>query len=92
MSQGEVVRSEEAGYVQESLLAVPYAMARLDSIGRAADYYLQAIDTFHEEAERIDRTIARVEQAFATTTLAELIREPSGSMPLCPGPVIGSKR
>lgn len=48
--------------VQESLLAIPYAMARLDSISRAADHYLQAIDTFHEEAERIDRTIARVEQ------------------------------
>lgn len=48
--------------VQESLLAVPYAMARLDSISRAADHYLKAIDTFHEEAERIDLTIARVEQ------------------------------
>lgn len=48
--------------VQESLLAIPYAMARLDSISRAADHYLKAIDTFHEEAERIDLTIARVEQ------------------------------
>jgi len=48
--------------VQESLLAIPYAMARLDSISRAADHYLKAIDTFHQEAERIDLTIARVEQ------------------------------
>lgn len=48
--------------VQESLLAIPYAMARLDSISRAADYYLRAIDTFHEEAERIDLTITRIEQ------------------------------
>ena len=55
-------RSALDSAVQESMLAVPYAMARLDSTGRAADYYLQAIDTFHEEAERIDRTIARVEQ------------------------------
>jgi hypothetical protein len=37
-------------------------MARLDSISSAADHYLRAIDTFHEEAERIDLTIARVEQ------------------------------
>lgn len=48
--------------VQESLLAIPYAMARLEATGRAADHYLKAIDTFHEEAERIDLTIARVEQ------------------------------
>lgn len=47
--------------VQESLLAIPYAMAKLDSTGRAADYYLRAIDTFDEEAERIDQAITHVE-------------------------------
>jgi hypothetical protein len=58
--------------VQESMLAIPYAMARLDSIGQAADYYASAIDAFHEESRRIDRTIARIEQgALVDTFLAE---------------------
>jgi hypothetical protein len=48
--------------VQESMLAIPYAMARLDSIGQAADHYVTAIETFHEEARRIDQTIERIEQ------------------------------
>ena len=48
--------------VQESLLAVPYAMAKLDSISHAADYYLHAIDAFDAEGERIDKAIARIEQ------------------------------
>jgi hypothetical protein len=48
--------------VQESMLAIPYAMARLDSIGQAADHYVAAIETFHEETRRIDQTIARIEQ------------------------------
>ena len=48
--------------VQESMLAIPYAMARLDSIGQAADYYVTAIDTFHEESRRIEQTIERIEQ------------------------------
>ena len=48
--------------VQESMLAIPYAMARLDSIGQAADQYVAAIETFHEETRRIDQTIERIEQ------------------------------
>ena len=48
--------------VQESMLAIPYAMARLDSIGQAADHYVTAIETFHEETRRIDQTIERIEQ------------------------------
>ncbi len=47
--------------VQESMLAIPYAMAKLDSISQAADHYLNAIEAFYEESNRIDDTIANIE-------------------------------
>ena len=47
--------------VQESMLAVPYAMAKLDSISQAADHYLDAIEAFYEESSRLDRTIEHIE-------------------------------
>ncbi len=47
--------------VQESMLAIPYAMAQLDSISQAADHYLNAIEAFYEESSRLDRTIAHIE-------------------------------
>jgi TolA-binding protein len=47
--------------VQESMLAIPYALSRLDSISQAADHYLNAIEAFHEETNRIDRTIGFIE-------------------------------
>ena len=47
--------------VQESMLAIPYAMARLDSISQAADHYVNAIEAFYEEANRLDRTIEHIE-------------------------------
>lgn len=47
--------------VQESMLAIPYAMAKLDAIGQAADHYLNAIEAFYEEINRIDRTIGQIE-------------------------------
>ena len=47
--------------VQEAMLAIPYAMAELDSISQAADHYLNAVEAFYEEAGRIDRTIAHLE-------------------------------
>ncbi|MCJ7591445.1 MAG: tetratricopeptide repeat protein, partial [Woeseiaceae bacterium] len=46
--------------VQESMLAIPYAMAKLDSMGQAADHYLNAIEAFHEESNRLDSTIAHI--------------------------------
>jgi len=48
--------------VQESMLAIPYAMAQLDSISQAADHYLNAIEAFYEETNRIDDAIASIEQ------------------------------
>ncbi|MGB5624351.1 MAG: tetratricopeptide repeat protein, partial [Woeseiaceae bacterium] len=47
--------------VQESMLAIPYAMAKLDSISQAADHYLNAIEAFYEETNRLDQTIQNIE-------------------------------
>jgi outer membrane protein assembly factor BamD (BamD/ComL family) len=47
--------------VQESMLAIPYAMAKLSSISQAADHYLNAVEAFYEEARRIDQAIYRIE-------------------------------
>lgn len=47
--------------VQESMLAIPYAMARLDSISQAADHYLNAIEAFYEESNRISAVIGKIE-------------------------------
>jgi tetratricopeptide (TPR) repeat protein len=47
--------------VQESMLAIPYAMAKLDSISQAADHYLNAIEAFYEESNRLDSTIDHIE-------------------------------
>jgi hypothetical protein len=47
--------------VQESMLAIPYALAKLDSISQAADHYLNAMEAFYEESNRIDRTIGFIE-------------------------------
>ncbi|NQV86683.1 MAG: tetratricopeptide repeat protein, partial [Woeseiaceae bacterium] len=62
--------------VQESMLAIPYAMAQLDSMGQAADHYLNAIEAFYEELNQLDRTIAHIESGemfdeFLTTDPAE---------------------
>jgi len=47
--------------VQESMLAIPYALAQLDSVSQAADHYLNAIEAFYEESNRLDRTISYIE-------------------------------
>ena len=47
--------------VQESMLAIPYALAELDSISQAADHYLNAIEAFYEESSRIQATIEHIE-------------------------------
>ena len=47
--------------VQESMLAIPYALAKLESVSQAADHYLNAIEAFYEETNRIDRTIGFIE-------------------------------
>ena len=43
--------------VQESLLAIPYALGKLDANRQAADHYVNAIEAFNEEINRIDVAI-----------------------------------
>ena len=58
--------------VQESLLAVPYALAKLDANKQAADYYLDAIEAFHEEIGRLDQSIASIKSGeLLTAVLAQ---------------------
>ena len=47
--------------VQEAMLAIPYGLSELGSISQAADHYLNAVEAFYEESNRIDRTIDFVE-------------------------------
>ncbi len=47
--------------VQEAMLAIPYGLAQLESISQAADHYLNAVEAFYEETNRIDRTIEFIE-------------------------------
>ncbi len=65
--------------VQEAMLAVPYAMAKLDSISQAADHYLDAIEAFAEENERIDRAINALESGeLLSALLADNARASTG--------------
>jgi DNA-binding IscR family transcriptional regulator len=41
---------------------------------------------------RLDNAMATVEEAFAATTLAEVLAEPTTSVPLCPFPNAKQKR
>ena len=47
--------------VQESMLAIPYALAELDSVSQAADHYMNAIEAFYEETNRIDLAITNIQ-------------------------------
>jgi anion-transporting ArsA/GET3 family ATPase len=46
--------------VEESLLALPYAMARLHAYSAAAAHYQSAIKAFDEESARLDSAIASI--------------------------------
>ncbi|MEO0365248.1 MAG: hypothetical protein AAF265_07095 [Pseudomonadota bacterium] len=47
--------------VQESLLAVPYALGKLDATGQAATQYENAIVAFSQEHQRLTNAIADIE-------------------------------
>ncbi|MFO1393107.1 MAG: hypothetical protein U1F09_04995 [Steroidobacteraceae bacterium] len=56
--------------VQESLLAVPYAYAQLASNGQAAQQYRFAVQSYADEARRIDESIAAIQDgAFLDSVL-----------------------
>jgi hypothetical protein len=53
-------RSVLESSVQESLLAVPYAYARLAANGQAAEQYRHAVAAFAAETQRLDESIAAI--------------------------------
>ncbi len=53
-------RSMVDAAVQESALAIPYALAKLDAPAQAAEYYESAMQSFASETRRIDDSIARI--------------------------------
>lgn len=55
--------------VQESLLAVPYAYARLDAWGSAAQGYQAALRSFDGEIGQLDKAIASAESGELTRAL-----------------------
>jgi tetratricopeptide (TPR) repeat protein len=54
--------------VQESMLAIPYAMAQLDALGQAADHYINAIEAFREEGDRLDTAIVKIQSGELMNT------------------------
>ncbi len=65
-------RETTDGATQEALLALPYAYAKLDVHGRAAEQYGRALDTFGAELDKIDASIQSIREG---RFLAALIRE-----------------
>lgn len=57
--------------VQESMLAIPYAMAKLDSVSQAADHYLNAVEAYYEETNRLEQTIQQIESGRFFDNLLE---------------------
>jgi hypothetical protein len=64
--------------VQESFLAVPYALAELHAHAQAADRYQHAIDLLQHEQTRLDAAITRVADG---TLLQSLLAEDDISVP-----------
>ena len=65
--------------VQESLLAVPYAFAQLGADKQAADHYVDAIEAFNTEIERLTRSIDAIEKGeLITELLGEHADTPAG--------------
>jgi tetratricopeptide (TPR) repeat protein len=57
--------------VQESYLAVPYAFAKLNANGQAAEYYESAIREFANESVRIDESIAAIRAGGLLQTIVQ---------------------
>ncbi|MGC3980706.1 MAG: tetratricopeptide repeat protein [Steroidobacteraceae bacterium] len=57
--------------VQEAYLAIPYAYAQLNAEGQAAEYYQFALDSFKQESERLDESIAAINQGSLLKSVLE---------------------
>jgi hypothetical protein len=58
--------------VQESLLAVPYAMGRLQAYAQSLRHYEEAIEVYHREMQRLDDSIAAIRQGQLVEALLGL--------------------
>jgi hypothetical protein len=71
-----VQRSATDRAVQESLLGVPYAYARLEMHGRAALLYGAALESFDQQLLRLDASVASIEKgSFLKALTREEIRQ-----------------
>lgn len=57
--------------VQEALLAMPYAMTRMQLHGRAVQHYNDAIDLLYTEKDKLDESIAAIERGELLGILQE---------------------
>ena len=58
--------------VQESLLAIPYAFSKLDANAQAADHYLDAVEAYAEEMNRLDAAAEAIRRGhFIEALLAD---------------------
>ena len=58
--------------VQESLLAIPYAMTRMNLHGRAVQHYEAAITLFQREGERLDESIRSIKGGELLASLRQM--------------------
>jgi hypothetical protein len=57
--------------VQESLLATPYALAKLDKDERSLEYYKSAIEIYGNEIDRIEDTIINIRSGSFISSILE---------------------
>ena len=57
--------------VQESLLAVPFAFAKMNAERQAAEHYYKALEVYDTEIERLDDAIARADSGFLVADLLQ---------------------
>jgi hypothetical protein len=57
--------------VQESLLATPYALAKLDKDERSLEYYKNAIEIYAKEIDRIEDTIINISSGSFISNILE---------------------
>jgi tetratricopeptide (TPR) repeat protein len=57
--------------VEESLLAIPYAMSRMNLHGRAVQHYEEAIARFVREGKRLDESIGAIKNGELLATLQQ---------------------
>jgi hypothetical protein len=71
-----VERQATDAAVQEAMLALPYAYSRLNVHGRAALLYGRAVETFGDELDKVDASIASIREGeFLEALVREEIRQ-----------------